>query len=144
MTLRPCGFMLLSMLVSVSTSAGRRWHLRLLGGITLLTNESLASGHFVSFRLVAINSARDAIGTRVKLTAGGQVTTLQLTAGDGFHASNERRMTCGIGENSRVTKVEVDWPSGHRQEFLDLAADQEWMLLEQHPAVSLSFLPVSD
>ena len=57
----------------------------------------------------------------------------QLTAGDGFQASNERMLTFGLGDAERVDALEVQWPSGLRQEYHDLAVDREWMLIEGSP-----------
>ena len=96
----------------------------------LLTNQTESTGHRLSIRLVAVDSARDAIGTTVRVTAGGQTWTQQLTAGDGFQASNERQLVFGLGATTAIEAVEVEWPSGSRQQFSNLGLDQEWTLVE--------------
>jgi len=96
----------------------------------LLTNQAESTGHRLSMRLVAVDSARDAIGTTVRVTAGGQTWTQQLTAGDGFQASNERQLVFGLGQRPAVDSVEVEWPSGSRQQFPNLGLDQEWIFVE--------------
>ncbi len=104
----------------------------------LLANRTDTPAHFLALRLVAVNSARDAIGTRVRVFAGNQSTTLQLTAGDGFQASNERRLTCGLGANPVVDRIEILWPSGEKQQVGPLEGDREWVLVEQRTPVAVS------
>ncbi len=110
----------------------------------LLTNRTEMAGNSLSLRLIAVNSARDAIGARVRITAGNQVTVRQLTAGDGFHASNERRLNEGLGANRVADLVDVEWPSGVRQQFERLDVDREWILVEQRPAIPVSIAADGD
>src|SRR5205823_7893052 len=64
----------------------------------LLTNTTGRTGHFLVLTLVGTQSARDAIGTSVRCTAAGRTRYRQLTAADGYMASNERRLVFGRGE----------------------------------------------
>ena len=104
----------------------------------LLTNRTAQTGHWIAFRLIAIDSARDAIGTTVRLAAGDNRWTTTLTAGDGFHASNERRLVVGLGEDVRIDSMQVVWPSGIRQEFSGLAVDCDWLLVESREPLRIS------
>ncbi len=97
----------------------------------LLTNGTKAPGNFLSLRLIAVNSARDAIGASVQVVADDLIAIRQLTAGDGFHASNERRLTFGLGPRQVAETVVVRWPSGVRQDFHQLEGNREWLLIEQ-------------
>ncbi len=106
--------------------------------VTLLTNRTDRPGNFLSLQLIAVNSARDAIGTKVRVTTGAKVTTQQLTAGDGFHASNERQLVFGFGSSTFADSVEVTWPSGLRQEFPHLDFNQKWLLIEQRSPQAIS------
>ena len=107
----------------------------------LLTNQATRVGHFLSLRLVGVESSRDAIGAIVQVRCGRHTWSRQLTAGDGFHASNERRLVFGLGEQTKVDSVEVTWPTGNHQEFLHLGADQEWLLTENRPPARLRDSP---
>lgn len=98
--------------------------------IALLSNETATSGHFLTIFLRGVVSDRDAIGTTVIVSAGGNRHARQLIAGDGFQASNERQLTFGLGPHERVGELEVIWPSGIRQTFRDVAADQRVTLVE--------------
>lgn len=106
--------------------------------VALLTNHTNNRGNFVGFRLVGTRSSRDAIGASVRVRIRDQFRERQLTGGDGFHASNERRLVFGLGADSQIDGVEVTWPSGTRQMFHQLAVNQEWILIEDHAPQRLS------
>jgi hypothetical protein len=84
-------------------------------------------------QLRGVRSSRDAIGAEVAIEAAGRRRTQWLTAGDGYQASNQRQLVFGLGAEERVQKLHVRWPSGLRQEFADLAADQALILVEGSP-----------
>src|SRR6185312_5012068 len=99
----------------------------------LVTNQTPRAGRFLSVQLRGVVSSRDAIGAVVTIESGGESRRQWLAAGDGFLASNQRQLVFGLGSNTRVDKLSVRWPSGAEQEFLDLAADQELIFVENSP-----------
>ena len=99
----------------------------------LLTNRTAKHGHFLAVRLIGVTGDRDAIGARLRLTAGGHTWVRQLTAGDGFHATNQRQLTFGLGAADQVDRLEITWPSGQTQNFGKLPADREILLIEGRP-----------
>jgi hypothetical protein len=102
----------------------------------LVANIAADTGHYLAVQLRGVKSARDAIGATVTIVAGGRRRTQWLTAGDGYQASNQRQLVFGLGPQTRVEKLLVRWPSGSRQEFADLAADQELILVEGSPRLT--------
>jgi tetratricopeptide (TPR) repeat protein len=96
----------------------------------LLRNDTESHGHFLAVRLVGTASDRDAIGTVLRARVGERTITKQLTAGDGFQASNERQIVFGLGEAQQVDELHVRWPGGQEQQFTDLAADAHLVLIE--------------
>ena len=98
--------------------------------VALLTNTSSEIGHSLSLRLVGVNSDRDAIGTAVTCVTGDLVQMQQLTAGDGFAASNERMIRFGTGTAAVIDRLHVRWISGTTQEFESIAVDQHLLLIE--------------
>ena len=103
------------------------------GPAALLANDSTAAGHYLAVQLRGVKSARDAIGAIVTLEAGGRSRRQWLAAGDGYQASNERKLVFGLAGLARVEKLQIHWPSGLTQEFADLAADQELIFVEGAP-----------
>jgi len=98
--------------------------------VALLTNRTPKAGHFLSLRFVGTRGSRDAIGTVVRLWTAGRQSTFQLTAGDGFQCSNERRIIVGLADDDRVAELDIDWPGGTTQTWRDVAADQELLVIE--------------
>ncbi len=96
----------------------------------LLTNVTAGAGHHLSLQLRGVSCSRDAIGTSVRVTRGNIQTVRQLTAGDGYQASNQRQLVFGLGSDDRINELTVTWPSGIPQTFRDVAADTELILVQ--------------
>jgi tetratricopeptide (TPR) repeat protein len=99
----------------------------------LVTNASAGVGRFLSVRLHARTTARDAIGTAIEITAGPRHWTKQLVAGDGYMASNERVLQFGLGPAASVSRIRITWPSGATSEFRDLPVDRTVDAVEGRP-----------
>ncbi len=97
---------------------------------SLVTNRSTGVGHFVSVRLHARTTARDAIGSVVEVVAAGRHWSKQLLAGDGYMASNERLLQFGLGNAGVVSLLQVCWPSGDTTTSHDLPVDVTVELVE--------------
>lgn len=104
------------------------------GNVVLGTNRTEPGGHWLAMEFVGVTSSRDAIGTRVHAVfADGSERRWQATAGDGFAASNQRRLHWGLGDHSHVDLLEIEWPSGTSQRFTDVRADTLWLAIENRP-----------
>lgn len=99
----------------------------------LLLNRTTDHGHFVAVSLVGTESDRDAVGATVDVVTGGRVLRSQLTSGDGYQASNQRRLVFGLAKAERILRIDVHWPAGTTQSFQDPAIDCEWILIEGRP-----------
>jgi tetratricopeptide (TPR) repeat protein len=100
------------------------------GPVALLTNTTGNAGNFLALRLRGVACSRDAIGTSVQVRLGKRTLVRQLTAGDGYQASNERRLVFGLGAASRIDTVAVRWPSGRVQQFAPSAVNREFIAIE--------------
>jgi len=106
--------------------------------VALVTNQTPRTGHFVAIQLRGIQSERDAIGAQVSVSCGTRTWSHQLTAGDGYQASNQRQLVFGLGTADGVDKLVVRWPTGLVQEFGPLAVNREYLLIEgRHNPLSL-------
>ena len=101
---------------------------------SLATNLTPPAGNWLAVRLRGVQSARDPIGTRLVLEVGGRQRARQLTGGNGYEVSNQRQLIFALGDAQRADKLTVYWPSGQSQEFLDLPANCELLLVEGRPA----------
>jgi tetratricopeptide (TPR) repeat protein len=96
----------------------------------LLSNQTSPHGHFVSLRLRGVDGSRDAIGTSIQLTVEGRTIVRQLTAGDGYLASNQRLLVIGLGSSRQIKSMTVRWISGQTQTFSHVPIDTELILIE--------------
>jgi enediyne biosynthesis protein E4 len=96
---------------------------------TLLHNES-AGGHWATFRLVGSKSNRDAIGAKLVVTAGGRRQVVEVRSGGSYVSHNDLRAHVGLGNASRLERVEIRWPSGATEVVSGLAADRFYMARE--------------
>ncbi|MBS0207206.1 MAG: VCBS repeat-containing protein [Planctomycetes bacterium] len=96
----------------------------------LLTNTTPNPGHFLAIRLIGVQSCRDAIGAILRARTGSRTLVHQLTAGDGYQASNERRIVFGVGSASKIDELEIQWPSRRIQRFTDLPTGCEIIVPE--------------
>jgi hypothetical protein len=99
----------------------------------LLLNRTRDHGHYLAVRLVGVDSDRDAIGATVHVISGGRESKRQLMAGDGYQASNQRRLVFGLGTSEQIEAVNVNWPSGLSESFSNLEIDEEYVLIEGRP-----------
>jgi len=100
----------------------------------ILMNHSQTTGQALILRLTGISGARDAIGTRAVVTFGNMVRERQVTAGDGYQATNERRLVFGLGDlpSQATAQVEIFWPQGQRQIIDQLPIPGEYHIVEGH------------
>ncbi|HKV24104.1 MAG TPA: CRTAC1 family protein [Candidatus Acidoferrum sp.] len=101
----------------------------------LLRNTGGNRNHFVSFKLVGTRSNRDAMGTRIRLTAGGLTQIREIEGGGSYLSQSDLRAHFGLGSATHIEKVEISWPSGLKQTFGDLDADKFYLIREgeAHP-----------
>ncbi len=77
----------------------------------LLRNDSVR-GNSLLVRALVRTGNRDAIGARVRVTAGGRTQVRDLRAGSSYLGQNDLRLHFGLGDAALVDRVEVTWPSG--------------------------------
>jgi enediyne biosynthesis protein E4 len=103
---------------------------------TLLRNDTPRTRHWITLRLVGTKSNRDAIGARVTLEAGGRRQTVVVRADGSYLSSNDVRAHFGLGETTKISRVEIRWPSGLVQNVGALGVDQFYVVREGAEAVA--------
>jgi hypothetical protein len=91
-------------------------------GPLLLYKNNVAKGrNWVQFELEGTKSNRSAIGALVRVfwTMKGddhvQEQLQVVSGGNGYAAQNMRRLHYGLGQDAKIQKVVIQWPSGHKQ-----------------------------
>lgn len=87
-------------------------------------NDTPGGAHWIAFDLEGVKSDRDAIGARVKVTAGGAVQYNHVSFSAGYASSNASPLHFGLGTAKAADLVEIRWPSGAVQELRNVAADR--------------------
>ena len=98
--------------------------------VALLNNETETPHHFLSLHLRGVQSERMAYGATVSVTGPDRTTVHQLVAGGGYQCCNQAVLHVGLAADTSVRKLVVRWPSGSEQEFAEVAADREYLLVE--------------
>jgi ASPIC and UnbV/FG-GAP-like repeat len=94
-----------------------------------------AGNNSLEVRLIGTRSNRDAIGARVTATVKSRTTYHWVNGGNGFGALNSRIIHIGVGHNSKVDLLRIDWPSGSHQSFPDVQAGRRIEIVEGKNAV---------
>jgi hypothetical protein len=103
--------------------------------VALLDNQTETEGSWIQLELVGTVTERDAIGTRVVVTAGGEQFTHWVTAGDGYFCSDEPVLDFGLGNHQQVDRVEIFWPNREKQTFESLQPGHRYLVVEGQPEV---------
>ena len=111
------------------------------GPPSIFLNDTKASGHRVLFKLEGTTSNRSAIGARVTVYAGGIARIAEVRAGGSYISQNDLRLHFGLGLETRISKVEITWPNGKREELKDLAADAIYTIVEGKGITQTTPLP---
>jgi len=93
------------------------------GPPSLFLNTTQNSNHRVLFKLLGGKSNRSAIGARVTVSTSKMTQIAQVAGGGGYLSSNDQRLHFGLGGDAIIAKVAVQWPSGSKDEFQNVAAD---------------------
>jgi hypothetical protein len=102
------------------------------GDPILLKNQSDRQNHWVGLKLEGVRSNRDAIGARIRWSAGGVVRSRLKNAGGSYLSSHDPREILGAGA-SKVDWVEITWPQpgGKTQRLVNPTMDRYLTVKEE-------------
>ncbi|MBI3819873.1 MAG: CRTAC1 family protein [Planctomycetes bacterium] len=81
----------------------------------ILKNNRERAGAWISVRLIGSKSSRDGYGARIAVRAGAVTHTREMRATQGLYSSHDTRLAFGLGDISKIDRIEVSWPSGIHQ-----------------------------
>jgi hypothetical protein len=87
-------------------------------------NDSPGENHWLELSLQGTKSNRDAIGARIRISAGGQPQFNHVTTASGYASSSAGPVHFGLGAAKVMDELEIRWPSGTIQKLKNLPADQ--------------------
>ena len=112
------------------------------GPPSLFINEMQNSNHRVLFRLVGTKSNRAAIGARVVVTTAKMTQIDEVRGGGSYNSTNDTRLHFGLGTDAIMNKVQVRWPSGLNQQFVELSADAIYEITEGQPVKKVTTMSI--
>jgi enediyne biosynthesis protein E4 len=89
-----------------------------------------AANHWVTIKLVGVESNRNAIGARVHLTAGEAQQWQEVRGGGSYLSQNDFRVHFGLGAAARIDRLDVRWPNGREERWENLPVDRFHTLKE--------------
>jgi enediyne biosynthesis protein E4 len=94
------------------------------GPPTLLRNEGGSGNQSLLIKCIGTKSNRSAIGTRVRVTTGEHSQLAEVMSGSSYYSQSDFRLHFGLGSANKVDVIELSWPSGIKESFRDLPANQ--------------------
>jgi len=99
----------------------------------ILKNISDSKNHWLAIKLVGNlekKTPRDAIGSKVFVTAGKLRQRFDLTSGGSYASQSEQIIHVGLGDAVKVDKLEVTWANGETETFAVDKIDQRIVLTQ--------------
>jgi hypothetical protein len=84
-----------------------------------------SGAHWVTVKLTGTKSNRDAVGARVRVSAGGITQTDEVRSGESYLSTCDLRLHFGLGSARTIDRLEIRWPSGATEVHERLAVDQQ-------------------
>jgi hypothetical protein len=83
--------------------------------------------------LEGTKSNRDGVGARLVVEAAGSRWVSQRMGGGSFLSASDPRLHFGLGAATRVDRLQVRWPSGRLDLFVNLDVDKRYRIREGDP-----------
>jgi hypothetical protein len=99
-------------------------------GPSLLRCDRTNRNHWITIRAIGVKSNRSGIGARLKCVTSGGLQIDEVRSGGSYVSQNDLRVHFGLGSDTRVEDLEIQWPSGHVDTLHHLLADQIYVVEE--------------
>ena len=94
------------------------------GPLEVLRNNAGRDRHALLVRVAGVRSNRVGIGARVTITAQGRTQMREVKSGSSYLGQNDLRVHFGLGDATRVDRLDVRWTDGQVETIRDVPADQ--------------------
>jgi enediyne biosynthesis protein E4 len=106
------------------------------GPAVLLRNDGGNRNRWLSVRLAGTKSNRDGIGAVVRVESAGGKQWNMVRSGSSYCSQSDLALTFGLGADTSAS-LEVVWPSGTKQQFKNVSANQRVLIDEARGLSSL-------
>lgn len=94
------------------------------GPAHLFRNDGGNRNHWISIRTVGTKSNRDGIGAKVTIASASGRQWNTVRSGSSYASQSDRALVFGLAQDPVVNSIEVAWPSGTKQTFRNVSANQ--------------------
>jgi hypothetical protein len=94
------------------------------GPAYVFRNDGGNKNHWLSIRTVGTKSNRDGLGAVVRLVSPGGKQWGMVRSGSSYCSESDHALTFGLGKDTQVTSLMIEWPSGEKQVLGNVAANQ--------------------
>ncbi|HTC35631.1 MAG TPA: CRTAC1 family protein [Bryobacteraceae bacterium] len=94
------------------------------GPAHLYRNDGGNKNKWISIRTIGTKSNRDGIGASVAINSASGKQWNVVRSGSSYASQSDLALVFGLGQDPVVTSIEVTWPSGTKQKFANVAANQ--------------------
>ncbi len=96
----------------------------------LLRNEMGGAGAWLHVRLRGQAPNTEAVGAKVRVTAGGRTQLRELRCGNNYVSQNPVAAYFGLADATIVDRVEITWPNGTITTLLNVALNRELVVAQ--------------
>src|SRR4051812_27878918 len=94
------------------------------GPAYLFRNNGGSRNHWICIRTVGSKSNRDGIGAVVRIESRSGKQWNMIRSGSSYCSQSDLALTFGLGQDTSVTSLEIEWPSGTKQKLTNISANQ--------------------
>jgi len=92
-------------------------------GPAYLYRNDLSNGfRSLRLKLTGVKSNRDAVGAVARVTTPDATQSRMVKTGSSYLSQSELTLTFGLGPRDAAQRVQIEWPSGQKQEFSNVRA----------------------
>ena len=100
------------------------------GPAYLYRNDGGNKNNWLHVRAVGTRSNRSGLGAVVRVTSASGKQWATVRSGSSYCSQSDRGLTFGLGKDKVVSTLEITWPSGARQRFSNVPANQHLVIQE--------------
>ncbi|BDC50177.1 RNA-binding protein [Bryobacterales bacterium F-183] len=100
------------------------------GPAYLFRNDTAAKNHWITVKLTGTKSNRSALGAIVRVQSQQGKQWRMVHSGSSYCSQSDLALTFGIGKDTTISAIEVEWPSGAKQRLTNVKPDQTLNITE--------------
>jgi enediyne biosynthesis protein E4 len=111
------------------------------GPAYLLRNDAnTAKNYWISVRLRGVKSNRNGIGAVVRVESASGRQWRMVHSGSSYLSQSDLAVTFGLGKDSRIAALEIEWPGGAKQRIANPPVNRRLLVTEGKGAEPLGIV----